>query len=204
MSDRLTLPCAMCGRGLSSLTLCPHCHKGLCHFCYQEHSLTFTCAAEVSRATEGLQAQVSKLERELALVGDLAKGIAYDRDIDIKGLQAERDHWHSHYDAAVANWNQALAECERLREVAQEAFVVLEGLRLSVQWELAPQIMAKIQELCPRLAAALSESAPAKCPTCGGKGRIQTAWLDSSVSCIECNGTGEPAPKEEANGPIKG
>jgi len=37
----------------------------------------------------------------------------------VKTLQEERDHWHSHYDAAVGNWNLMITERDALKMQVQ-------------------------------------------------------------------------------------
>ncbi len=54
-----------------------------------------------------------------------------------------------------------MKENPRLREAAQRAYVILEGLRLAVEWELAPAIKREIAEVAPLLAAALADGGEA-------------------------------------------
>jgi len=69
--------------------------------------------------------------------------------------------------AQIADWEQRYLEVlddelglrdqiQAVAVAAQDALVILEGLRLGVLWELAPTVMALISELSPRLMAALA------------------------------------------------
>ncbi|MFA6242680.1 MAG: hypothetical protein WC655_17205 [Candidatus Hydrogenedentales bacterium] len=45
---------------------------------------------------------------------------------EIAALTQEREHYHAHYDAALANWNEVLAEVARLRTALETARVEVE------------------------------------------------------------------------------
>jgi hypothetical protein len=49
-----------------------------------------------------------------------------------------------------------LAVLSRVQEGLREAYVVLEGLRLGVEWELAPPIKTEIARVADKLKAALT------------------------------------------------
>jgi hypothetical protein len=54
---------------------------------------------------------------------------------------------------------RSVVTTEALREVLQRSYVILEGLRLGVEWELAPSIRAEIAAACEQVKAALATGA---------------------------------------------
>jgi hypothetical protein len=53
------------------------------------------------------------------------------------------------------HYSEEATRVQELRAAAQDAFVVIESLRLAVTWELAPEIKEAIEQLSPRFIKAL-------------------------------------------------
>ena len=82
-------------------------------------------------------------------------------------IESENDtaKLRTHISTLESELQQVREERDGMREAMEPAFVILEGLRLSVKWELAPDIVQEIERVCPLVMAALAPSPAARTET---------------------------------------